>query len=222
MKKLKFSFHFPAAAAALALALLGGCSAGTAKPKAESGPLTIPDESSPPANAEVATFAAGCFWCVEEVFHQLDGVSAAISGYMGGTAADAKYDRVARGLTDHAESVQVTFDSGKVSYKEVLDLFWKLHDPTQVDGQGPDHGRQYRSAIFYHSEAQKTAAMASKKALEASGKHPRPIATEIVPAKEFYEAEKYHQNYARLNPRDRYIRAQLVPKLKKLGLQVPE
>lgn len=183
--------------------------------------LPVPDESTRPDGAELGTFAAGCFWCVEEVFHQVDGVVSAVSGYMGGSAEDAEYRRVASGQTDHAEAVQVVYDPAKISYEELLDWFWKLHDPTQLNRQGPDVGRQYRSAIFYHDEHQREAAEAAKQRLNQSGAYAKPIATEIVAATEFYPAEPYHQNYARLNPANGYIQVHLVPKLKKLGLIVP-
>lgn len=213
----------------LCLLIAAGCSGESSTDDSTSGNapvrsqhLPIPDETTRPQNAGIATFAAGCFWCVEEVFHQVDGVTAAVSGYMGGTAADANYDDVSMGRTNHAESVQVTFDKDKISFTELVRAFYELHDPTQVDGQGPDHGRQYRSAIFYHDEEQKQSALTLQQQLKASGKHGKPIATEIVPAKEFFPAEDYHQNYARLHPDDRYIQAILVPKLKKLNLIVPK
>lgn len=218
-----------AALGSLSFLGLGGCSgesktdaASTSKGSYRSEKLPVPDETARPENAGTATFAAGCFWCVEEVFHQVDGVTAAISGYMGGTGPDANYEAVSQGRTDHAESVEVTFDRDKVSYEELIRAFYELHDPTQVDGQGPDHGRQYRSAIFYHDEEQKESALRLKQLLTDSGRHQKPIATEIVPAGEFYPAEDYHQNYARRNPDNGYIQQQLVPKLKKLGLVVPK
>jgi len=177
-----------------------------------------PDESNVPKEAAVATFGAGCFWCVEEVFHHADGVYAVISGYMGGTAADANYKKVCTGTTDHAEVVQIFFDPKKTSFEKLVELFWKQHDPTQVNRQGNDIGRQYRSAIFYHNEEQKKVAEASKahqNSLEIYGG--KKIATEIVPAMPFYIAEDYHQNYACQNPGNPYIRNVLVPKLEKLG-----
>lgn len=210
-------FSFFSFAAALAIAL-SSCNE-TSGPAAN---LPIPDESNIPADAAVATFAAGCFWCVEEVFHQQEGVFSAVSGYMGGTAEDADYDRVSAGRTDHAEVVQVHFDPDVVSYEQLLDLFWKLHDPTQLNMQYPDRGRQYRSAIFAHTDEQLRQATASKTALAKSGRHgSKPIATVIEPAMEFYPAEDYHQNFARLNPSHGYIRQWLVPKLKKLGMLIP-
>ncbi len=142
-----------------------------------------------------ATFAAGCFWHVEETFRHVKGVADVRSGYAGGTVENPSYEDVCTGTTGHAESVDVSFDPSIVSYEELLKAFWGLHDPTQVNRQGPDVGSQYRSVIFYRSPEQKAAAIASKEALEKSGTYRKPIATEIIPAGPFYEAEEYHQRY---------------------------
>lgn len=144
---------------------------------------------------EIATFAAGCFWGVEDAFRHLPGVVSTRVGYTGGDADRPTYEQVCSHTTGHAEAVEVTFDPGAVSYEELVDFFWRIHDPTQVDRQGPDIGDQYRSAIFVHDEAQQKAAEASKEALEASGAFPVAIATGIVPAGTFWEAEDYHQQY---------------------------
>ena len=144
---------------------------------------------------EVATFGAGCFWGVEAAFRQLPGVIDAVSGYMGGTKENPTYQDVCSDRTGHAEVVQVTYDPQQVSYRELLDLFWRMHDPTTLNRQGPDVGTQYRSAIFYHSAEQQKEASASKAALEASGTYKRPIVTAIEPAKSFWRAEEYHQRY---------------------------
>jgi peptide-methionine (S)-S-oxide reductase len=144
---------------------------------------------------EKATFAAGCFWGVEEELRQLPGVVSTAVGYMGGTLKNPTYQDVCTDRTGHAEVVQVEYDPAQVSYEELLRVFWEAHDPTQVNRQGPDVGTQYRSAIFYHTPEQEAAARASKAALEQSGKYRRPIATEITPAGEFYRAEEYHQRY---------------------------
>jgi peptide-methionine (S)-S-oxide reductase len=167
---------------------------------------------------EIATFGAGCFWCVEAVLEQYDGVLDVTSGYMGGDVAFPTYEQVCRGTTGHAEVVQVTFDPAKISYEKLLDLFWKLHDPTTLNRQGNDVGTQYRSVIFYHSDAQRVAAEASKKAADASGVFSDPIVTEIVEAGPYYKAEDYHQDYYRQNPQQPYCRAIIAPKLEKLGL----
>jgi peptide-methionine (S)-S-oxide reductase len=142
-----------------------------------------------------ATFAAGCFWGVEAAFRQVDGVTATTVGYSGGNTTNPTYKEVCTDTTGHAEVVQVEYDPDKVSYETLLDLFWSNHDPTQSNRQGPDVGTQYRSAIYYHDDEQKAAATASKEKLESSGRHSRPIVTEIAKAQEFYLAEDYHQQY---------------------------
>ena len=144
---------------------------------------------------EKATFAAGCFWGVEEEFRHLKGVTSTTVGYTGGSLANPSYRDVCTDTTGHAEAVQIEFDPAQISYEQLLDAFWSLHDPTTFNRQGPDIGTQYRSAIFYHSPAQEQAARASKARLESSGKFRRPIVTEIVPAVPFYPAEEYHQKY---------------------------
>jgi peptide-methionine (S)-S-oxide reductase len=142
-----------------------------------------------------ATFGAGCFWGVEAEFRGVPGVIEAIAGYSGGHTADPTYKQVCTGQTGHAEVVEVEYDPSKVSYGQLLDVFWSAHDPTQLNRQGPDFGTQYRSVIFYHDEEQKAEAEASKARLDASGLYRRPIATQIVPAVPFYRAEEYHQRY---------------------------
>jgi peptide-methionine (S)-S-oxide reductase len=145
--------------------------------------------------SELATFGAGCFWGVEAAFRRLPGVTDATVGYAGGHTANPTYKDVCTDESGHAEVVQVEFDPSKISYKQLLDAFWQLHDPTQLNCQGPDFGSQYRTAIFFHSPEQEAEAKASKAALDASGKFRRPIATEITPAGKFYRAEEYHQRY---------------------------
>lgn len=142
-----------------------------------------------------ATFAAGCFWGVEETFRTTKGVTNTSVGYTGGHTEDPTYRQVCNGNTGHAEAVRVEFDPAVVTYDQLLDVFWKLHDPTQVNRQGPDVGSQYRSAVFYHSPEQKLAAERSKQKLEESGEYSRPVATEIVEAGPYYLAEDYHQQY---------------------------
>ena len=142
-----------------------------------------------------ATFAAGCFWGVEAAFRQVPGVTATRVGYTGGTTTNPTYKQVCTDRTGHAEAVEVTYDPERVSYEDLLRVFWEIHDPTQRNRQGPDIGTQYRSAIFYHDPEQEAAARASKEQLERSGAHKRPIVTEIVPAQTFYQAEDYHQQY---------------------------
>lgn len=146
---------------------------------------------------ETATFGAGCFWGVEETFLRTKGVTKTRVGYTGGITKDPGYWDVASGATRHAEAAEVMFDPDVISYEQLLNIFWDNHDPTQKNRQGPDIGDEYRSAIFYHSDAQKKAAEESKAALEKSGRYAKPIVTEIVPATEFYEAEDYHQQFLR-------------------------
>jgi peptide-methionine (S)-S-oxide reductase len=147
------------------------------------------------AHVEKATFAAGCFWGVESTFRAVPGVLDVAVGYTGGKTANPTYEDVCSDDTGHAEAVEVDFDPRRVTYDQLLDVFWENHDPTQKNRQGPDVGTQYRSAIFYHSPAQKAAAEASKAKLDASGRYRRPIATEITAASTFYRAEEYHQRY---------------------------
>ncbi len=150
---------------------------------------------NPGDGLEKATFAAGCFWCIEEAFRQVKGVVATAVGFSGGRFERPTYEQVCTLDTGHAEAVRVIFDPKLVSYETLLEVFWKIHDPTTKDKQGPDIGKQYRSVIFYHSEEQKVAALASKEKLEKSGTFRNPIVTEIVPVAEFYMAEQYHQQY---------------------------
>ena len=159
-----------------------------------------PEESTdifenPGEGLEKATFAAGCFWGIEEAFRQVKGVVATAVGYSGGHFEKPTYEQVCTLNTGHAEAIRIIFDPRVVSYKALLDVFWKVHDPTTKDRQGPDVGKQYRSVIFYHSEEQKAAALVSKEELEKSGAFKNPIVTEIVPVSDFYMAEDYHQQY---------------------------
>lgn len=163
---------------------------------------------------ERATFGGGCFWCVEAVFETLDGVKAAISGYAGGQAENPTYEKVCTGETGHAEVVQVEYDPLKVRYEDLLNLFWKAHDPTTKNRQGADVGTQYRSIILYHNNEQKQAA--EKSAKEIAKRFSQPIVTEIVPLTKFYPAETYHQDYYRKNPSAAYCQVVIRPKLEKI------
>ncbi len=147
------------------------------------------------SKSAIATFAAGCFWGVEETFRQTDGVLSTRVGYTGGTLEHPTYEMVCTDSTGHAEAVEVTYDPSKVTYEKLLQIFWDNHNPTTVNRQGPDVGSQYRSAIFYHSDEQKEEAETSMKALDESGKWKSPVVTQIVPKVTFYEAEDYHQQY---------------------------
>ena len=142
-----------------------------------------------------ATFGAGCFWGVESAFRKVDGVTETAVGYAGGTTGDPTYEDVCGGQTGHAEVVQVDYDPARVSYDDMLDLFWAIHDPTTLNRQGPDIGTQYRSAIFFHDAEQEAQARASLERLRLAGRHDRDIVTEITPAPAFYRAEEYHQQY---------------------------
>ena len=142
-----------------------------------------------------ATFGAGCFWGVEAAFRQVTGVTSAAVGYLGGTLKNPTYHDVCTGKTGHAEVVQLEYDPSQVSYDELLNVFWSLHDPTTLNRQGPDVGTQYRSAIFFHHAEQEAVAKASKEKLQNSGRYKRDIVTEMTPASEFYRAEEYHQQY---------------------------
>ncbi len=153
-----------------------------------------------PKNYKIATFAGGCFWCVESDFEKVDGVIEAVSGYAGGHKPNPTYKEVSGGGTGHTEAVQVHYDPDKITYKELLDVLWRHMDPTDAGGQFVDRGSQYRPAIFYHDEEQKRIAEASKAELEKSGRFSKPVATEIVPLEEFYPAEEYHQDYYSKNP----------------------
>jgi peptide methionine sulfoxide reductase msrA/msrB len=167
------------------------------KPKQEEKNTLMKTESK---NYKIATFAGGCFWCVESDFEKVDGVIEAISGYTGGDEPNPTYKQVSAGGTGHTEAVQVHYDPDKITYKELLDVFWRHVDPTDAGGQFVDRGSQYRPAIFYHDEEQKRMAEESKLELEKSGRFTKPIATEIVPLGEFYIAEEYHQDYYDRNP----------------------
>jgi len=165
---------------------------------------------------ETATLAAGCFWCVEAVFGRLRGVEQVVSGYAGGNVANPTYQEVCGGATGHAEAVQITFDPEQISFAELLEVFWRTHDPTTLNRQGADAGTQYRSAVFYHDDRQREIAERSQREADAAGLWPDPIVTEIVPFTSFYPAENYHQDYYRLNRHQPYCRIVIDPKISKL------
>ena len=154
---------------------------------------------------EVATFAGGCFWCVEAIFERVVGVETAVSGYSGGKEKNPNYKQVSYGMTTHAEAVQVTFDPKIVSYKELLEIFFATHDPTQLNRQGPDVGEQYRSAVYYHNKEQQQALKSYVNELKASGKFTKPIVTQQEAYTEFWIAEDYHQDFYELNPNQGYV-----------------
>ena len=184
------------------------------KPTMSDTPAKMPEI---PAGAETATLGAGCYWCVEAVYRQLDGVLSATPGFMGGTVKNPDYDQVCIGNTGHAEVIHIVFDPKKITYAKILEWFWNLHDPTTLNRQGDDKGTQYRSAIFYHSDAQKKTAEASKAA--AAKNFQDPIVTEITRASEFYPAPQKHQNfYFENKSKNPYCKIVIEPKLKKLKL----
>ncbi len=164
---------------------------------------------------EKATLGAGCFWCVEAVFQRLKGVESVVSGYTGGKVPNPTYREICSGLTGHAEVAQVTFDPAEISFQQLLEIFWRTHDPTTLNRQGADVGTQYRSAIFYHDDSQKETAEASKAKTDASDLWKNPIVTEISPLPQFYVAEDYHQNYYNDNPGQSYCSLVIAPKLAK-------
>jgi peptide-methionine (S)-S-oxide reductase len=169
------------------------------------------------AGQRQAVLAGGCFWCVEAVYLNLDGVSAVQSGYAGGSADTADYETVSTGTTNHAESVEVSYDPSRISYGQILKVFFAIaHDPTQLNRQGPDTGRQYRSAIFYGDDEQKRIAVAYVDQLNKAGVFEKPIVTEVVPLEAFYPAETYHQDYAARNPLNPYIVFNAQPKVRKV------
>ncbi len=170
----------------------------------------------------VATFASGCFWCVEAVYESVEGVAEAVSGYAGGNEKNPTYEEVSAGRTGHAEAVQVYYDPKVISFRDLVVIYFGSQNPTQVNGQGPDNGRQYRSIIFYNNENEKIVAEGVKREIENSGKYNQPLAAEIVPFEKFYEAEAYHQNYERLNPNQPYVRAVSIPRLRKFQEAYPQ
>jgi peptide-methionine (S)-S-oxide reductase len=192
----------------------------------EAALLPNPAVDSPLATTsakETAVVAGGCFWGVQAVFQHIKGVQSAVSGYSGGSRSTAEYEIVSTGRTGHAESVQITFDPAQVTFGQLLKVFFSVaHDPTQLNRQGPDTGTQYRSVIFYANDEQKRIAEAYIAQLEKAKSFPRPIVTQVVPLKEFFPAEAYHQNYATLHPDNLYIAFNDAPKVENLRKEFPE
>jgi peptide-methionine (S)-S-oxide reductase len=176
-------------------------------------------EQPMPERTERAILAGGCFWCIEAAYDQVPGVLRADSGYIGGHVDNPTYEQVCSGNTGHAEAVEIEYDPARVSFAQLLDLFWKIHDPTQLNRQGNDVGTQYRSAIFHVNEAQRAEAEAAITALANAGAFSDPIVTQVVPATTFYKAEDYHQEYYVRNPGQGYCQFVIRPKLKKAGLK---
>lgn len=169
-----------------------------------------------------AYFAGGCFWCVESIYESVLGIKEVVSGYAGGTAEGATYKKVSTGVTEHAEAVEVYYDPKEMDYKTLLVVFFDSHDPTTLNRQGPDYGRQYRSAIFYQNEEEKNLALTTIDSLNKSGKYKDKIVTEVVPLTKFYAAEDYHQDYKKRNPENSYIQNVSMPRLKKFQEKHPE
>lgn len=191
------------------------------------GAVSLPDpaidiDRSAAPGKQTAVLAGGCFWCTEAVFEQLIGVSKVISGFAGGDPGSAHYDVVSAGKTNHAESIEITFDPAKITYGQLLKVFFSVaHDPTQLDRQGPDYGHQYRSAIFYKDAEQKRIAEAYIKQLQEANVFHKPIVTEVTALKRFYAAEEYHQDFVKRHPDHPYVVANAVPKLHKLKKEFP-
>lgn len=198
----------------LLLMTLSAVSSCGQRKKTKENTMTAENEVVP-AGAEIATFGSGCFWCTEAIFLDVDGVVKVESGYSGGKVKNPTYREVSSGLTGHAEVIQLTYDPKKVSFDELLEIFWKTHDPTTLNKQGADEGTQYRSVVYYHNETQKKLAEEYKKKLTDVKAFDNPIVTEISPFAVFYKAEDYHQNYYNLNGSAPYCTFVIAPKLEK-------
>ncbi len=210
-----------------ALTLLGAAVIlGTRSKGATTAPFPDPvvdTARTPSKGKQMAVFAGGCFWCAEAVFEQLAGVEKVISGYAGGKGNMAHYDLVSSGRTDHAESIEITFDPAKISYGQLLKVFFSVaHDPTQLNRQGPDYGRQYRSVVFYKDPEQKRVAEAYIQQLGETKLFSKPIVTALVALNGFYPAEEYHQHFVKRNPTHPYVVVNALPKLQKLKKMYPE
>lgn len=211
MNKLKHNFKIAVTVVA-AIFFTGACGqSNQAKNKMEKHS----DSKELNSNIDTATFGAGCFWCVEAVFQRLNGVQSIESGYSGGTVKNPSYKDVCSGTTGHAEVCRIVYDKTKVSFDELLEVFWKTHDPTTLNQQGNDHGTQYRSVIFYHNDEQKKLAEKYKAEINASGAYPNPVVTEISPLINYYKAEGYHQNYFNQNGQESYCKYVIQPKVEK-------
>lgn len=195
--------------------LIALISFGCNESKSEIKQKNIKKMSEQNKNLETATFGSGCFWCTEAIFERVKGVSSVVSGYSGGSVANPTYKEVCDGTTGHAECTQITFDPAVISYDELLEIFWKMHDPTTLNRQGNDVGTQYRSVIFYHNDDQKQKAEYYKKKLNDEKIWDKPIVTEITKFEKFYPAEDYHQEYYENNPNQGYCAYVITPKVEK-------
>lgn len=214
------TFSKPLGASTFALSILalavGGQSLAAPPRDSAKGSSELKTKAAGPAAYQKATFGAGCFWCSEAVFRQLKGVQSVVAGYSGGLTANPTYEQVCSGWTGHAEVVQMTFDPDVISYDELLEVFWKTHDPTTRNQQGPDIGAQYRSVVFYHNDEQKKLAEHFKRELDNEHAFRKPIVTEIVAFDKFYPAEDYHQNYYNTHRGEIYCAAVIRPKVTKV------
>lgn len=199
----------------LLTAVLACCGNTNGNSESEAPKAAIPAEIQSTVT-DTATFAGGCFWCVEASFDQIVGVAEAVSGYAGGETPNPTYKKVAAGQTQYAESVQIYYNAEEIDYETLLDIFFTAHDPTQLNRQGPDIGKQYRSAIFYHNAQQKQAAEEKMAQLALSGAYDKPIVTELNPYTKFYIAEDYHQDYEMYNPNNPYIQNVSKPKIERV------
>jgi len=197
--------------AVISIAFILGCRNKSANAQSEKVEGVLMDTTG----LQKATFGSGCFWCTEAIFENLNGVHSVVSGYAGGNVVNPSYDEVCSGKTGHAEVTQITYDPKVISFDELLEVFWKTHDPTTLNRQGNDVGTQYRSAIFYHDEEQKNLAEKYKKELDKSGAWDKPIVTEISPITNYFAAEEYHQDYYDNNPNQGYCAFVIAPKLEK-------
>jgi len=183
---------------------------------------SLVDLNSVQEGTSVATFAGGCFWCTEAVFERMIGVKDVVSGYIGGIKPNPTYKQVSYGETEYAEAIQIYYDPKVVSYEQLLEVFFATHDPTQLNRQGPDVGRHYRTGVYFQNNIEKEAVEVIIEALNKSGKYKKPIVTEVEAYSKFYLAEQYHQNYYELNPRNPYVLAIAVPKVKKFKKLFPD
>ncbi len=199
------------------LLIFAGCSSGQGKDNNNrfSTNEQLKDKDMTDIKLETATFGSGCFWCTEAIFDRVKGVKSVASGYSGGTVKNPAYREVTTGRTGHAEVIQIEYDPAEVSFAELLEIFWKTHDPTTLNRQGADVGTQYRSAVFYHNEEQKELAEKYKKELDEAGIWENPIVTEITPFEVFYKAEDYHQDYYEQNNSQPYCNLVITPKIEK-------
>lgn len=205
-----------------ATALLSSCNAFSGKPAENKSAEISPPDPVIYGKLDTATFASGCFWCVEAIFESLKGVKEAESGYAGGHTINPSYEEVCTHTTGHTETVQIFYDPAMISYQTLLEVYIGSQDPTQVNGQGPDHGDSYRSVIFYRNETERDLAEAYKKQLNESGKFSKPIAVIIEPFKVFYRAEAYHQNYEKNHPENPYVRNVSIPRLERMKAKFPQ